>query len=787
MIAGRPFHSWRLSSLRWRLSAAISGVALLCTTLCVAAAVLFLYSALNDRARAESQTTMTGVSGYLDNQHTDLLGMARLIAADPAVYRAVLDGNQQALVIHLNPFYAGLNVDVVDVIDARGTVLVRMEDTETSGDSLLALSSVRRALTGQEVVALGQDLPGREAAGGYALRATVPIRSGAFRTSGGGAPVVGAVVVGRQFDSTFAARIGHALDAQVNLIAGNQRTGTTITDNNGLPATGLPEPSSVLARIATGKTSIASIQEDGHASLSGVVPLQDADGRWAGAIEVVQRLDPLYDLITRLSLLLLALGAIVVVVGTALSLGISRRLTSRLSRLETTASRVAAVVGTDTPHAPLGELQVAGPIEGHDEVASLTSSFNAMMVALDERMAANANLYAAAQERVRDLTGLAEIARLLTAGPSVQETMDILGAHVCRLVGCSAVAIWLSDGEAGTDLYGGHGLPREYEALTDEVLDELSDDDFETTARKAVRTGEVAYCRLIDEQTQDLPPKHGALRRAMRSLDLSAATAVPLRVQDHMVGAMTCYTVSPEPLSGSDLSLLTTIADQVAVAVENARLYERSRDLAALEERQRLARELHDSVSQALYGIALGAKTARSLLDTAPERAAEPMEYVLSLAEAGLTEMRALIFELRPEALETEGLVPVLARQVAAIQARHGLEVQTMVCTEPDVPFAVKEAAYRIAQEALNNAVKHAHASHVNIGMDWNRDGIVLEIGDDGKGFDPEAVFVGHLGLRTMRERAVRLGGTLEVKSRPGEGTRIRTWIPRIVPDRAVI
>ena len=759
-----------LSSLRWRLSLAMSGVVLLCAAVCVAGAVLFLRQALTDRATTDLRQSLNGVSGYLDNQRSDLLGLARLVAADPVVDRAVRSDDRQALIVHLTPFYADLNADVMDVIDARGRVVVRMEDTLAAGDLVSGRPSVRKALAGGEVVVPESDLPHREAAGGYALRATVPIRSGDR--------VIGAVVVGRQLDSIFAARIGHALDANVNLIAGNQRTGTTLTDSHGLPATGLPEPPSVLARITTGETSIATVQENGGSALSGLVPLAGADGRWIGAVEVVYPLEPLYDVIKGLSLLLLVLGAVVVAVGTLLALDISRRLTSRLRTLQGAASRVATLAGTDVP---LGELYIAGAVQGNDEVASLARSFSAMMIALDERMAANADLYAAAQARVRELSGLAEIARLLTAAPSVHETMETLGEHVCRLVGCSAVAIWLPGEGSLPALHGGHGLPEEYEALNDDLLQMQAIDNFETTAQIALRSGHVAHLRLIDEPPEALPPAHGALRAALRGMGWSSATSVPLRIQDRIVGALTCYTVSASPLPESELSLLTTIADQVAVAMENARLYERAQEVAALEERQRLARELHDSVSQALFGIALGARTARTLLDRDPARVAEPLEYVLAQAEAGLTEMRALIFELRPEALEAEGLVAALEKQAQSLRARHGIAVEAALGTEPDAPPRVKEAVYRIAQEALHNTVKHARAQRVDLRLAWSDKGITLEVRDDGRGFDPQGQFPGHLGLRTMRERAIRLGGTLAVESAPGQGTRIRAEVPSAV------
>jgi PAS domain S-box-containing protein len=207
-------------------------------------------------------------------------------------------------------------------------------------------------------------------------------------------------------------------------------------------------------------------------------------------------------------------------------------------------------------------------------------------------------------------------------------------------------------------------------------------------------------------------------------------------------------------------------------------LTRRIQERTAMEERQRLARELHDSVSQALYGISLGTHTACALFDTDRAKALEALNYVLSLAQAGLAEMRALIFELRPESLAMEGLVTALGKQAAALRARHGIEVGLDLCDEPDAPLAIKEALYRIAQEALQNAIKHARSQRLDVRLMCNAESIRLEVCDNGAGFDPQASFPGHLGLRSMRERAMSVGGTLEIDSAPGCGTRIRAHIP---------
>ncbi|ABU60253.1 histidine kinase [Roseiflexus castenholzii] len=200
--------------------------------------------------------------------------------------------------------------------------------------------------------------------------------------------------------------------------------------------------------------------------------------------------------------------------------------------------------------------------------------------------------------------------------------------------------------------------------------------------------------------------------------------------------------------------------------------------MAALEERQRLARELHDSVSQALYGIALGARTAQTQLERDPARLGEPLEYILSLAEAGLSEMRALIFELRPESLQTEGLVAALTKQSDALRARHKLDVVTRFDPEPEISLEAKEALYRIAQEAMHNVARHAHATRVELSL-LNADGaLTLEIRDNGKGFDPAQPYPGHLGLKSMPERAAHIGGAFHIESRPGAGTVITVTVP---------
>lgn len=264
-------------------------------------------------------------------------------------------------------------------------------------------------------------------------------------------------------------------------------------------------------------------------------------------------------------------------------------------------------------------------------------------------------------------------------------------------------------------------------------------------------------------------PLHRLLEgvRSVTSGDLDVT--VPVTSQDELGELAESFNKMTGELNRRTRQLSQTSSE---LAVKKAQV-----KVAALEERQRLARELHDSVSQALYGIALGARTARALLERDPAKVAEPIDYVLSLAEAGLSEMRALIFELRPESLQNEGLVAALTKIADALRARHKLEVVTDFCPEPDISLDAKEMLYRIAQEASHNTAKHAAASHVELKMYCEDKQLTLIIHDNGKGFNPESDFPGHLGLHSMRERVASLDGDMQIDSQPGGGTTITVHV----------
>lgn len=269
----------------------------------------------------------------------------------------------------------------------------------------------------------------------------------------------------------------------------------------------------------------------------------------------------------------------------------------------------------------------------------------------------------------------------------------------------------------------------------------------------AARSGETV---VVQDTYQD----ERVARHITDQEGIRAFMHIPIRLNGELFGVFSVNNLYPNTLGHEEQRAFTSLAQRAAMAIRNAQLYAQVQAKAALEERQKLARNLHDSVSQAIYGIVLGVRTAQTQLARNPELAPAALDFVMNLAEAATAEMRALIFELRPESLEQEGLVAVLSKQAAAARARHQLRLEAELCPEPALSLEAKEALYRVAQEALNNIAKHARASKVFLGLHQENGTVQLEIRDDGVGFDSQREYPGHLGLVSMRERIERLGGS---------------------------
>jgi signal transduction histidine kinase len=413
----------------------------------------------------------------------------------------------------------------------------------------------------------------------------------------------------------------------------------------------------------------------------------------------------------------------------------------------------------------------------HDQANVFTAHHGRLATAFAGQAAVaieNARLYEEAQEEVRRTGALAAIGASVALAGSLGAILNGLAECVVRVSGAVSCAVTVLEGDPPTErLVGDYPFKEGYVAAYNLAIQRgarpLSRQSLRE-ARPVVRLN----ARELALALEEWEPIHPYIREPI----WETLVSVPLSARGAPLGSLIiCYPPARNP-TNEDLVFLDAVGYQAAIAVDNARLFAEAEGKAALEERARLARELHDSVSQALYGIALGARTARTLADRDPGRIHEPLDYVLSLADAGLAEMRALIFELRPESLANEGLVAALQRQATLLRARHGLDVETALGEEPALAIDAKEVLHRIAQEAIQNVIKHAGAQKVVLHLYSDAASVSIEIGDDGSGFDPDQQFPGHMGLRSMRERAVLAGGSMAIESGKGRGTRLTARIP---------
>jgi len=261
---------------------------------------------------------------------------------------------------------------------------------------------------------------------------------------------------------------------------------------------------------------------------------------------------------------------------------------------------------------------------------------------------------------------------------------------------------------------------------------------------------------------------------------LASAMYVPILAHGEVMGIVGLFSHNLNEYKQTHAELTLTLANQIGISIDNARLHKQQVKAAALSERNRLARELHDSVSQALFGIVLGARTLKHNLGSSRHEYAAEIEYLLKLSEVSLAEMRALIFELRPESIEKFGLIESFKKQATELCNRYGLALNLQTDDQdPALPLAVKEAIYRVGMEALQNAIKHAKAENIWVELRVTAQyQVAIQIRDDGVGFDALRDYEGHLGLQTMRERVAEYGGVLEIRSAPGQGSIIQAQFP---------
>jgi signal transduction histidine kinase len=261
--------------------------------------------------------------------------------------------------------------------------------------------------------------------------------------------------------------------------------------------------------------------------------------------------------------------------------------------------------------------------------------------------------------------------------------------------------------------------------------------------------------------------------------EMTGFLGVPVRRGAEVLGIIFVANKRSGEFTDRDEELLTLFAAHAAIALSNERLYERSREASVLEERARLARELHDAVSQRLFSIRAHARAAEMLVEKDPALVSAELAAIADIGAQAHAELRAVIDGLAPP--ELDGLAESLRRYAQLAARAYGVEVLVTASELPELEPRVQAAAFRVGQEALNNALRHAAATTISVRLTRTSRRVVLEVSDDGTGFDPALAAAGAsggLGLASMRERAAAVGGALRITSEPGAGTKVRLAVP---------
>ncbi len=384
----------------------------------------------------------------------------------------------------------------------------------------------------------------------------------------------------------------------------------------------------------------------------------------------------------------------------------------------------------------------------------------------------NARLFDEMRRRLVESEGIQQIARGLLQKVGLDEVLEIVCTEAMQLTGAKGSAVLLQEEAGWLKLTHRAGFPvYNLERLPVEG----------SLAGQAYQTGRHVWIsgQEISRQEAGVEPTTAAWQGEGWTPGLYSLLAVPLKVDQQAIGVLNILN-KPGRLTQEDIRIIDLFSDQAAMIIEHVRLQRQAEQLAVIEERQRLARELHDSVTQALYSVTLYADAARLALAANKLEALERNLHELrSMAREAMYDMRLLIFELRPFILEEEGLVSALRARLAAVEERSGLKTTVRVEGERRLPPGMEDGLYRIVQEGLNNVVKHARAREAQIHLKYAEDEVLLELSDDGAGFDPQAAGQsGGVGLQGIRERVQQLGGTLEIESGVGNGTRLSARIP---------
>lgn len=374
----------------------------------------------------------------------------------------------------------------------------------------------------------------------------------------------------------------------------------------------------------------------------------------------------------------------------------------------------------------------------------------------------------AEQEQRALAEALVDTAQVLNSTLNINEVLERILTNVGDVIPHDAANVMLIE-EGYTRVVGyrsqrnGHDQIRDHEQLTRRLRFSVRDTP---SFRQMIETCEPVVISDVHEHP-------GWVQRG-NVIKLRAYVGAPISIENKVIGFINLDSLTPGFFTQQHAERLQDFTNQAAVAIKNARAYEQAQALAAAEERQRLARDLHDAVSQTLFSANVMAETLPRLIESDTQAVAQGLNRLARLTKGALAEMRALLVELRPTALTETELRVLLGHLINGLRARTDAAIELNVAGNSYVlPPDVQIALYRIVQEALNNVLKHANAQHIIVTLTYRPSRVMLSVIDDGRGFDMKAIPADHMGVRIMHERAQAIGAHIELDSAPGDGTSL--------------
>ncbi|MBS3753363.1 MAG: GAF domain-containing protein [Anaerolineales bacterium] len=438
-------------------------------------------------------------------------------------------------------------------------------------------------------------------------------------------------------------------------------------------------------------------------------------------------------------------------------------------------ARSLLIVPLVSSEKPMGTITVANRSPGgfNAEDKRLLTSLAANAVISVE----NARLYQAEQDRRLVAEGLRDILAILNSDMALDEILDHMIDQASRMLESQSGVIYHIDQDQDLiEIEAAHNMPNEFLEIGSFPL-------FDTGPNRAVLDGKPFVVPDIQARMANLDmdriPKNRVVQvwQSTISEHFHSYLSVPLMIKEDVYGALSLFYAQQHEFSNEDIDLVVTLADQAALAIENAQLRTKAQESAVAAERDRIARDLHDAVTQTLFSTSLIAEVLPRIWENDPQQGLQRLDEIRTLTRGALAEMRNLLVELRPSALIDTDFPDLLQQLTEAFAGRSGIPIDLEIQGDCRLSPDSKVAAYRITQEALNNVSKHANATRCRVSSRCTDDRITLKISDDGSGFDPENTPPDSLGVRIMKERADEIGAALDIHSEPEKGTEVVvTW-----------